>query len=297
MARRQHGLVTRRQLLAAGFSPKEIDRRLAKGSLIAVFRGVYRVGHVARNLEAQYLAAVLACGDGALLAGRAAAHLLGLLRGSGTRPQPLDVVTITDRQVRGVRTRRRPLLARNQAFTHRGVPVLSVPAVLVDLAGLMRDPDLARACHEAGVGFGTTPNDVEAILDRYPRSRGAASLRRVMTGETKVSLSRLESRFLRRLRDERLPLPQTNRPAGGRRVDCRWPEQRLTVELDSYRYHSSRHAWEADHRREREARLRGDEFRRFTWADVSEDPAAILAELRSLLGPSRRAGRPRTTVA
>ncbi len=297
MASRQHGLVTRRQLLAAGFSPKEIDRRLAKGSLIAVFRGVYRVGHVARHLEAHYLAAVLACGDGALLAGRAAAHLLGLLRGSGTRPQPLDVVTITDRKVRGVRTRRRPLLVRKQAFTHRGVPVLSVPAVLVDLAGLMRDADLARACHEAGVGFGTTPNDVETILDRYPRSRGAASLRRVMTGETKVSLSRLESRFLRRLLDERLPLPQTNRPAGGRRVDCRWPEQRLTVELDSYRYHSSRHAWEADRRREREARLRGDEFRRFTWADVSEDPGYMLAELRSLLGRSRRAGRPRATAA
>jgi hypothetical protein len=116
------------------------------------------------------------------------------------------------------------------------------------------------------VHFGSTPKEVAAILDRYPRSRGAAALRRVMSGDTKVSLSRLESRFLRRLRDARLPLPETNRPAGGRRVDCRWPGHRLTVELDSYRYHSSRHAWEEDRRREREARLRGDEFRRFTWA-------------------------------
>jgi very-short-patch-repair endonuclease len=76
---------------------------------------------------------------------------------------------------------------------------------------------------------------------------------------------------------------QTNRPAGGRRVDCRWPEQRLTVELDSYRYHRSRHAWEQDRRREREAYARGDQFRRFTWGDVFEDPRQMLAELRALL--------------
>ena len=61
-----------------------------------------------------------------------------------------------------------------------------------------------------------------------------------------------------------LALPETNRVAGGRRVDCRWPERRLTVELDGYRYHRSRHAWEQDRRREREARARGDEFRRYT---------------------------------
>jgi hypothetical protein len=65
-------------------------------------------------------------------------------------------------------------------------------------------------------------------------------------------------------------------------VDCRWPEQRLTVELDSYRYHQSRHAWEQDRRREREARVRGDEFRRYTWSDV-EEPRLMLAELRNLL--------------
>jgi hypothetical protein len=66
-------------------------------------------------------------------------------------------------------------------------------------------------------------------------------------------------------------------------VDCRWPEQRLTVELDSYRYHASRHAWEGDRRREREARARDDEFRRYTWKDVIEEPAAMLAELGRLL--------------
>jgi very-short-patch-repair endonuclease len=78
-------------------------------------------------------------------------------------------------------------------------------------------------------------------------------------------------------------LPDTNRPAGGRRVDCRWPQHRLTVELDSYRFHHSRHAWEQDRRREREARARGDEFRRYTYGDVLEDPRFMLDELCALL--------------
>ena len=102
-----------------------------------------------------------------------------------------------------------------------------------------------------------------------------------------VTLSKLESQFLALLRESGMAIPQTNRPAGGRRVDCRWPELRLTVELDSYRYHRSRHAWEQDRRREREARARGDEFRRYTYGDVFETPRLMLAELRALVPASR----------
>ena len=118
----------------------------------------------------------------------------------------------------------------------------------------------------------TTPAKVEAILARCPNAPGAGKLRRVLRGDAQVTLSKLESAFLALLRGEGLPLPRTNRPAGGRRVDCRWPEHRLTVELDSYRYHHSRHAWEQDRRREREAHARGDDFRRYTYGDVLEDP-------------------------
>ena len=85
------------------------------------------------------------------------------------------------------------------------------------------------------------------------------------------------------VKDGGLPLPITNKVAGGHRVDCRWPEHRLTVELDSYRFHNSRHAWDQDRLREKEARSRGDEFRRYTWSDVFEDPSYMLKELRQLL--------------
>ena len=129
----------------------------------------------------------------------------------------------------------------------------------------------------------TTVEDVERVLARRANAVGARNLRRVLRGDERVTASGLERRFLAWLRTEGLPLPQTNVLAGGRRVDCRWPELRLTVELDGYRFHSSRHAWELDRKREREARARGDEFRRYTYGDVYENPRQMRREVRRLL--------------
>jgi very-short-patch-repair endonuclease len=193
----------------------------------------------------------------------------------------------TERSIEGIVTSRYRNLHRSEVMTWRGIPVTTVARTLVDLAAVLSLDELARACHEAGVRYRTTPRHVEAILRRRPNAPGAAKLRAVMSGDAKVLLSKLESAFIAVLREEKLPLPQTNRQAGGYRVDCRWPEHRLTVELDSFRYHNSRHSWEQDRRREREARARGDEFRRYMWADVFEEPEPMRAELRSLLSASR----------
>ena len=270
IASRSHGVVTRRQLIAAGISEDEIDQRLATGALQREHRGVYRVGHRAPSVEARYLAAVLACGDGALLSGPAAGHLWGLLKG----------------RLRGQRSSHGP--SAESRGSSRGAPAAAtlattVPFTLVALAAQLGAEDLARACHEAGVRYGTTPRQVDEVLLRRPNAPGARKLRAVLHGDVRVTLSKLESRFLALLEDEGLPLPQTNHPAGARRVDCRWPAHRLTVELDGYRYHRSRHAWEQDRHREREARARGDEFRRYTYGDVFEEPKLMLAELRALL--------------
>ena len=275
-----HGVVTRAQLLRAGVTPAEIKHRLGTGALIREHRGVYRVGHRAPSLEARYLAAVLPCGEQARLSGRAAGHLLGLLKSAPPVP---EVTAPAGRCVPGVETRHSRRLDPADGTTWRKIPVTTVARTLVDLAGVLTLDDLARACHEAGIRHGTTPAMVDAALERSPRSPGKAKLRQVLHGEVRVTLSRLEARFLARLRAAGLVLPQTNRPAGGRRVDCRWPEHRLTVELDGYRYHRSRHAWEQDRRREREARARGDEVRRYTYGDVFERPNFMLSELRTLL--------------
>ena len=181
----------------------------------------------------------------------------------------------------GVKTRRG--VTQADATLWRGIPVTSPARTLVDLAGRLEAEDLARACHEAGIRHHTTPAMVEAILARRPNSRGARKLRAIMRGDVPVTLSKLESAALSLLEAAGFPPPQTNRRAGGRRVDLRWPDHHLTVELDSYRYHRSRHAWEQDRRREREAHARGDDFRRYTYGDVFEHPAAMLAELRDLL--------------
>jgi len=127
------------------------------------------------------------------------------------------------------------------------------------------------------------------VLARRPNSPGAAKLKRVLLGDTRLTLSDLEDAFLALLRQHGLPLPITNRVASGRYVDCRWPEHRLTVELDSYTYHSTRHAWERDRRREREAYARGDEFRRYTRDDVYETPKIVVTELSAFFRPATRA--------
>jgi len=280
IAGRQHGLITSGQLRGTGLTGAAIQRRVRTGRLLREHRGVYRVGHRAPSLEARYLAAVLACGEGALLSGEAAGHLHRLLRGLAPPP---EVTAPTDRRVPGVRARRgrRP---KGEAVVIRGIPVTSVPRTLVDLAGVLSEGGLARACHEAEVRYRLKPNQVDAVLARRPTTPGAAKLRRVLHGDTPVTLSKLESRFLALLRAEGLPLPHTNKPAGGRYVDCRWPEHKLTVELDSYRFHSSRFSWEQDRRREREAYARGDDLRRYTYGDVFEDSRDMMAELHTVLG-------------
>jgi hypothetical protein len=280
LATSQHGVVTRAQLLDAGLTRHEIQHRLRLGALLCVHRGVYRVGHRAPSLEADYLAAVLACGREATLSGVTAAHLFGLVKG---RPPALEVTAPRERRVPGVRVRRAHIAERDRAL-HRGIPVTSVLRTLIDLAADLPVDALARACHEAGVRYRTTPAQLDAALARRPRNLpGAAKLKQIVEGDARVTLSVLERRFLKLLGEHGLPLPMTNRPAGAYHVDCRWPNRRLTVELDSYRFHHSRHAWEQDRRRERDARARGDEIRRYTWADVFEQPAEMVAELRRLL--------------
>jgi len=166
------------------------------------------------------MAAVLACGPGALLMGAASAHNYGLIKGP---PPPPVVKTWTERRIERIETHR--TRKRQRGTEWKGIPTTTVPA----------------------------------------------------------TLSELEERFLATLRANHLPIPITNRVATAKRVDCRWPGHHLTVELDSYRYHATRHAWEEDRRREREAHARGDQHRRYTYGDVFEDPRLMLVELTQLL--------------
>jgi predicted transcriptional regulator of viral defense system len=274
------GLVKRPVLLNAGVSPEAIRTRLRTGALLLEYPGVYRVGHRAPSMESSYLAAVWACGEGALLSGQAAAYLLGLTKGKQPKP---EVIAPHRRRIEGVETRRYRQLHRTEATRHRGIPITTVARTLVDLAPVLGLDELARACHEAGVRYRTTPAHVQAVLARHRTMPGAATLRAVLLGDAPTLLSQLEAAFIALLTSEHLPIPQTNRPKGSYYVDCRWPQHNLTVELDSYRYHNSRQSWERDRQREREARARGDDFRRYTWDDVFAQPRPMLQDLSRLL--------------
>src|SRR4051812_33384935 len=173
----QHGIATRPELLAVGLSAEAIKRRIRKGALLVEYPGVYRVGHRAPSVEARYLAAVRACGRGAVLSGRAAAYLLSLLKGS---PPPPEVTTKTQRRVKGLATRRS---RRIEATTYRGIPVTTVPQTVADLAAALDEDGLARVFHEANVRYRTTPAHVEAGL--RPNAPRAPKPRRGMRGRRK----------------------------------------------------------------------------------------------------------------
>jgi very-short-patch-repair endonuclease len=271
-ASRAHGVVTRGELLAAGLSQRQIHGRIGRGTLIVVHPGVYRVGHRAPSVEARYMAAVKACGERALLSGLAAAWLWGLQKGLAPPP---EVSAPTERRIKGVKVRRVRRLGKGDGTVWRGIPVTTVPRTLIDLSSLLSFDELARAAHEATIRYEVTR------VEKAPQS-----LQAILEGDAPILLSRLERRFRALLRAAGLPLPVTNRPAGAHYVDCRWPEHKLTVELDSYRFHKTRHAWEQDRRRDREARRRGDVMRRYTWRDVFEEPDDMLAELKELLQAS-----------
>src|SRR5207302_2412633 len=109
----------------------EIRHRLRAGSLLREYRGVFRVGHRAPSTEARYIAAVLACGDGAVLSGRAAGYVLGLVRGA---PPPPEVTTRTERRIEGIVTRRCRNLDPRDITLFSAIRVTTVPRTLVDLA-------------------------------------------------------------------------------------------------------------------------------------------------------------------
>ena len=233
--------------------------------LLLFFRGVYRVGHTAPSLEAHYLAAVKACGDGALLSGPAAAHLLGLRKGAAPAA---EVAAPSKRRVKGVTIRR----AQRQATLWRGVPVTSLAETLDDLArcpnrrraGPRLPPSRRAPPHNAKTGRGG-PGPTAQRPRRAPATQSAARRRQRHPQHARARLSRPAA--------PPRPAPTEDKPA----------RRRATAGLHT------RHAWEQDRHREREAHARGHDFRRYTYADVLENPALMLAELTALLSSARSA--------
>jgi hypothetical protein len=276
MAADRHGRVTREQLLAAGVDRSRITRWIADGSLRRVHHGVYAVGHLAPSLHSDLMAAVLACGAGAVLSYRSAGHLLGVIRNRPPKPA-VTVPTKAGRKRPGIVIHRVTRLHFLDTSFLYDIPITTVPRVLLDLAPSLAPAELTRAYHEAWIRHQTTPAHVEACIARNPTKNGARRLNRALGAD--VTLSVLEDGFLALLDSHGLPTPRTNIDHEGDKVDCHWPEHELTVELLSYRFHASRQAFEADI-----ARRRRSNHLAYTYGDAFERASRTAAELGRLLG-------------
>ena len=269
------GLLTRAALIEAGVTASAIRHRVARGRLHRVHRGVYALDAPPLRPGARELAAVLACGSGAVLSHRSAAILWNLLP---DRPGPVHVTTARHRTgPPGVVTHR----ADPPATRHRQVPLTTVPRTLLDLAATVPH-ELERALNEARVLELVT----EASLDEQLRSghaRGVAALRAAATTGPTLHRSEAERRLLTLIAHARLPRPETNTRVAGYEVDVLFRDQRLVAEVDGYAYHSTPRAFERDRRKDADLQAAGYRVLRFTWRQVTREPHATVATLARAL--------------
>jgi len=290
-AARQHGHVSARQLLAAAIGRGAIQHRLRSGHLIAVHRGVYAVGHVQRTNAARWIAAVLACGDGAVLSHVAAAALWELRPSSASKTD----VTVPGRAGRRPRDRivvhRSTVLPASELTVHRAIPTTTVGRTLLDVAARLQPHNLRRTVERSEVLELFDRAAIEHTLDRHPTHPGTAPLRRALDlyREDELTRSDLEALFIALCDTHDLPRPLVNRIAEGVEVDFFWPEHRLVVETDGRATHLTRAAFERDRAKDAKLAVAGLRVIRFTHRQLVRDPAGVAATLRALLRLSRGA--------
>lgn len=279
LAGRQHGVIARRQLLELGFTKIAIEHRLTRGRLHLVMRGVYAVGWPRLTEKRRWMAAVLACGDGAALSHRSAAALWGMgIEGN----ERIDVSVRRRCELRrpGLRVRGRPTLAPADLASHQGIPVTAPTRTLIDLATELSSHRLERAVNEADKRDLIDPERLRSKLDRYAGEPGVRALRELLDARTfRLSDSDLEAAFRPIAAAAGLDPPLTQQTVNGYKVDFFWPDLGLVVETDGLRYHRTASTQTRDARRDRAHALAGMTPLRFTHYEVRHESAKVQGEL------------------
>jgi very-short-patch-repair endonuclease len=267
IAARQHGVVSLAQLEQAGVHRQGRNTRLRRGRLHRIHRSVFAVGHRGLSREGHWLAAVLAVGAGAALSHVSAGALWGMLGSRGRDSSrsvqlPIDVtVRGANGSRRGIRVHRSRTLTPDEVTVRLGIPVTTPTRTLIDLHRVLGRPQFAAALRQAE--FLGLPLDPALQPDR--------------------TRSELEGKLLALCRRHRLPRPEVNVPVGSFTADFLWVDRRLIVEVDGYRAHGNRSAFEADRARDVELRLLGYDVARFTWRQLTDYPRDVARALRQLL--------------
>jgi len=290
LAERQWGVVSRRQLAALGVSRHTADHWLRAGRLHRVHQGVYAAGHTALRAEGHRLAAVLACGPGAVLSHRTAAAHWGLLRTDQTR---IDVTAPRGRHgAPGIRLHRSRCLDAQDITHYQGIPTTTVSRTLLDLAGTARPSELERALAQAERLQLYDHRAIQATIAKNNGHRGTHVLTQATTRKPKWTRNEWEAEFLALIRKAGLPEPETNEPFhapdhGHCEPDYHWPEHRVIVEIDGFETHGTRAAFHADRAKDAALTASGQRVLRFTRDD---DPALAVKRVRALLVLTQRLG-------
>jgi len=278
IAGRQHGIVSRPQLLAVGLVDSAIHRALRAGRLHLVHPGVYSTqAPELAGEDALLIAALLAAGDGAVISHGTAAWRWRII------PAPPTTIELAVRRRRtpvpGLTTYRSTL--RPADLTHNmHLPTTTVPRTLLDLATTYAQPPLLRALAEAEFHHDLRPADIVQTLRRgHP---GSANLRAALDRHTPghgEAKSDLERHFRRLLIRHRIELPSRNHPLGPWTIDCLWPDRRVAVELDGRQHERPRQA-DSDDDRDLWLRRHGYVARRYGKRQIEGRPDAVVADLR-----------------
>ena len=264
-----------------------IEHRVKRGLLHALHRGVYLCGRPADDLRARAMAAVIACGERAVVSHTAAATLWEI------RPEvegPITVTIVGDRaRHAGIRAHQTHSLDPSDRKVLRGIPVTSAARTLLDNAFDLAPRRLGEALEQAQIKRLVTKREIDATLRRAPRRPGRAALR-ALVADSAFTRSAAERMLVTLLRAADLPRPAFNAEAEGYEVDALWRVERVVLEFDSYEFHATRAAFERDRRRDASLTRAGYLVLRTTWQELTERPHALVARIAEALALAR-AGR------
>jgi very-short-patch-repair endonuclease/predicted transcriptional regulator of viral defense system len=292
LAAEQDGVICLAQLLACGVSAGGITSRLRNGHLHRLHRGVYAVGHVALSARGRLRAAMLACGDGAVVSHFSAAAFWELV-GWGDRTPQVSVMTgSAGRRVGGVCVHRRRSLAPCDVWTRSGMRLTSPARTLLDIAADLSGQELRRAVRQAQAENRVNVRQLVELLGRADGLRGTAALRRVVADGPAPTRSELEDAVLeliRRVTGEPFEVNAMLRLAGQRpiRPDFLWRDIGLVIEADGAAWHDDRLAREDDAARQAALEAHGFRVLRITWTQAVRHPRQTLDRIAHGLGAAR----------
>ena len=273
LVKRQHGVISRRQLFALGLSRHAINHRIHRGRLHPIYPGVYSVGRPDLSRRGHWMAAVLACGPAAFLSHNSAAALYGIRL---SRAHEIDVVTRTVHRHPGIRIHRRKNIPPGDVTTYDGIPVTTPVCTLIDLAADLPRNELEAALNEADLRGLIDLERLRAELEATPCRPGLAKLKRTIDRRTfTFTRSTLERSFLPIARRAGLPKPLTRVYVNDFEVDFYCPDLALVIETDGGRFHRTPAQQAADRRRDQIHTASGLTPLRFTHGQIRYEPSYV----------------------